>query len=128
MPSDTKVPDARPKPPKRPNSILSPAWVPFIFYLHFAIVYLLILLFWCRLFFQDYFPSQEWQLGRISLLQGLLFWSIPIAIAFAGIVARVKFRTWAAYVIVDLIISLLAFSWIGAIHFVLFGRIIGGKY
>jgi len=76
------------------------------------------------LFFQDYFPSQK-QLERISLVQGL-FWPIPIAIAFAGIVARVKFRTWAPYVILDLIISLLAFIWIIAIRFMLFGSV--GKY
>jgi len=93
MPSDLKVTDATTT--KAQVSTL----VPFIFYLHFAIVYLLIVLFWCRLFFQEHFPSQEWQLGMVSDVQGFLFWGIPVAISFAGIVARVKFRTWAPYVI-----------------------------
>ncbi len=117
MPSDLKVTDATTT--KAQVSTL----VPFIFYLHFAIVYLLIVLFWCRLFFQEHFPSQEWQLGMVSDVQGFLFWGIPVAISFAGIVARVKFRTWAPYVILDLIISLLAFIWINAIRFMIFGRI-----
>jgi hypothetical protein len=124
MPSDVKIPDATPKPRQRPNLILSPIWVPVIFYFHFAIVYLFVVLFWCHLFYQEHSSIQERLLDEISKLQLRLFLGIPIAISFAGIVARVK---WAPYVIVDLIISLLAFIWIIAIRFMIFGRILA-KY
>jgi hypothetical protein len=117
--------DARPKPPKRPKLVLSPTSVPFIFYLHFAIVYVTIVLFWCYLFFHDHFVFPEKSdLKMIWNVQAMLFCGMPLAICLAGLLARVKFRTWITYVIVDLIIGLLSSVWV----FVVSGIVMFANY
>jgi len=104
---------------KRPNL------VPVIFYFHFAIVYLSIVLFWCYLFYHPYFTFPEKSdLEMIWRVQGLLFLGTPLAISLAGLLARVKIRTWISYVIVDLIISVLSSIWV----FVVSGIVLFSKY
>ena len=113
MPTDTKPVEASPKPRKWPRSILSPVWVPFIFYLHFAVVYLTIVLFWCYLFYHEHLTIPgKYDLRMIWNVQAMLFCGVPLAICLAGLLARVKFRTWITYVVVDLIIGLLSSVWV----------------
>jgi hypothetical protein len=118
MSSEMKVRDPTTETSKRPNL------VPIIFYLHFAIVYLSIVSFWCYLFYHEYFTFPEKSdLEMIWKVQGFLFCGTPLAILFAGLVARVK-GSWIPYVIVDLIIGLLSYMWIIAISLlVLHGKL-----
>jgi hypothetical protein len=85
MRSSTKVPGEAPKKMERLG------WVRAIFYLHFAIVYLSIVSFWCYLFYHEYFTFPEKSDMEMTWkVQGFLFCGTPLAISFAGLVARVK--------------------------------------
>ena len=116
MRSNTGVPG------EAPNKIEGLHWIRAIFYLHFAVVYLSIVLFWCYLFYHEYFPFTLPKKSDLQIFwraQDFLFWGMPTAILFTGLLGRVKLRTWIPYLILDLAIGSLSYVWISVLSYLI---------